>query len=394
MIAQNYSSRDNYYSSVNSCVNFKNFFTHLTKLVTRVASIFYNFLKTIYHKIHYASKKLYAICLNEIQKRISLYHLSGTVCQTINIAKKSVIWREEDLCKTKEFINIISNPVYSQTKGISTLSLDDLNKLRKYPIEGAIADGICFGSSLWIIKSLLKNEINSEAELIQFVRQYKDGFPAEASALQNLHKALIGYDSELSLKEQEALNKVLSDELAKGFMKLEQEKVGLKDSLKGLNPEEAKRVAQAKVVETMASINRKITALKAKFTEMHLYKNRADKLELVATMIDLKLKKHPIEKCPKVNFTGILTNEEKKNRFNILKNGCYQLLFKVGDKGGHSIVYIKKEFGSYLLDPNYGLIKCDPSAPVEKLCELLKMYKGRPTESGEREHFLEIHRYQ
>lgn len=394
MIYQNYSSKDNYYSSVNSFINLKNVLTCLPKSVTRVASIFNNFLKMIYRKIHYAHRKLYAIYLNEIRTRISPGHLSGIVCQTINIAKKSVIWREEDLCKTKEFINLISNPKYSQAKGISALNLEDLNKLREYPIEGAVTNGICFGSSLWIIKSLLKNEVNSEAELIQFSRQYKDGFPAEAAALQNLHRALIGYDSELSLKEQEALNRVLSEEQAKGRIELEQEKLHLKDRLKGLSLEEAKRIVQTEVIDARAAIDRKIMTLKAKLTEMHLYKDKADKLNYVSAAIDLKLKKHPIEKCHKVNFTGILTNQEKNNKFNILKNGYYQVLFKVGDKGGHSIVYIKKEFGSYFLDPNYGLIKCAPNASVEKLCELLKMYKGRPIENGEREHFLEVHRYQ
>ena len=44
--------------------------------------------------------------------------------------------------------------------------------------------------------------------------------------------------------------------------------------------------------------------------------------------------------------------------------------------GAHAILYVKKEGQGYFFDPNFGLIKCDPSKPdANTFMKLLSMYE-------------------
>ncbi len=64
-----------------------------------------------------------------------------------------------------------------------------------------------------------------------------------------------------------------------------------------------------------------------------------------------------------------LMTEDERSSFNQLNEGYYGIYFCE-----HIVVYVKKEFGSYLLDPNAGLIQCQNENPVEVLKALVDEY--------------------
>jgi hypothetical protein len=67
-------------------------------------------------------------------------------------------------------------------------------------------------------------------------------------------------------------------------------------------------------------------------------------------------------------------NHNDINDINNLKEGIYRIsLVDIN----HSIVFIKKPFGSYFVDPNYGLIRCGKEKPSFPLNGLIKDYKER-----------------
>lgn len=318
---------------------------------------------------------------------------SRVLCRAQNIAQKSVIWRGEDLKKSKEFTALFADREHCVKKGLSQLAPSEIEELKKYPMKGADTTGICFGASLWTIKLLLSKQIKSEKELIQLLDKYKNGFPAEAAALQNLHMAFVGYKFQLSEKEQEAASYEVDEAQQEFLHEIEQKRIDLENRKESLSREEYTRLFLQIIKETEESIPHKIAELIANVEQLYLYKSKTSRLERVAALIDLKLK-HKIEKRERSFFTGIIHKKEMQDKFNQLKNGCYQLRFRTSDKGGHSIVYIKKDFGSYLYDPNFGLIKCTTDNPSKRLCELFKKhYKGKTIENKKREQFLEVFRY-
>jgi len=382
------------YTSVNSYLNFNNIVPILTNtrnLIARTATVFRNFLQTIFNKTYYFPKKILAICNNELQSRFSFTKLKGVLCPTINMAQKSVIWRDENISKSKEFVELVTNPDYPKAKGLLPLESEVIKKLKESPIEGKTS-AICCGIALFVIKYLLSNKPDSEAALIHLINQFRKGFPAEACALQHLYQTLLPLEFKLPSKDQIDLKKCKDE--AKN--ELEHETAQDYERLTKIAENSNEKIFDEELAKIEAAFAEKSKKVETDFTKMSLYKKKVGKLNYISSAIDIILKRHSTEQYHEADFEGIINSKEQKDKFNNLENGYYLLGFKL-DKRGHAINYIKREFGSYLLDSNTGLIKCDPHAPAEKLCELLNQYKGRLKENGEREHFLEIHqihRYQ
>ena len=103
----------------------------------------------------------------------------SVLCKTRNVVKKEVIWFNEDVKKYQEFLKkyIEQNPKESTE--------DELVEMSRCTLRGANTDGICQGASLVVIRELQKNPIETEEQLIQFIKPWEEGFPAEAAALQN-----------------------------------------------------------------------------------------------------------------------------------------------------------------------------------------------------------------
>jgi hypothetical protein len=53
-----------------------------------------------------------------------------------------------------------------------------------------------------------------------------------------------------------------------------------------------------------------------------------------------------------------LSKQEDQIAFNSRQNGYYPVLFHTGKSNGHAVLFIKQDFGSYLIDPNFGMFKC------------------------------------
>ncbi len=112
----------------------------------------------------------------------------------------------------------------------------------------------------------------------------------------------------------------------------------------------------------------------------------------VASLIGMCYKEKAANKG-KYSFSEIAHEQSVKERFNQVKNSYYLMSFNVGKSSGHSVVYIKKEFGSYIYDPNFGLISCGAN-PAEKLCELFKeSYPGCPRENKPADHSMRLFKY-
>jgi len=214
--------------------------------------------------------------------------------------------------------------------------------------------------------------------------------------LQHLHQTLDPYESKLPSKDQSDLDKCIDEAINEFEHEAAQDCERLKESVKnsGYSKEEKLYILNEKIAKIQAAYAEIYKKVKTDLTKMHSYKFTVGRLDYISSAIDIILKRHSTEQYHEADFEGIINSKEQKDKFNNLENGYYQLLFSL-ENIGHSIVYIKREFGSYLLDSTIGLIKCDPNAPAEKLCELLNLdhYKGMLKENGEREHFLEIHRY-
>ncbi len=368
----------------------------VVRITALTVSIFGNPGKNLSKKIHVVADKLKAILLVHNFHNLSILFESRVLIQTKNIATKSSIWREEDLKKSREFIKLILNPEYCKKKGLAEQPPSEVAELKKYLnlIKGANTDGICFGASLIVIKSLLSTSIKTEKDLIDFFDQYKNGFPAEAAALQNVHEAFIGDECKFTLEEQNAMDKEVEKAIQDFRNEVDGKQKDLENRQNSLSREEYTQLFLQLIKDTEEANPRKIEDLKKSIKQLHYFKNKSSKLERMACLIDLKLK-YRIEKHDRACFTGIMREKNVQDKFNQLKNGYYQLLFRTSATGAHAIVYIKKEFGSYFLDPTFGLIKCMPDTPANKLCELFKKhYKGKPIENKQREQFLEIFHFQ
>ncbi|QLH35414.1 MAG: hypothetical protein HWD61_04020 [Parachlamydiaceae bacterium] len=86
---------------------------------------------------------------------------------------------------------------------MTELSREEKAKIENSRIRGSLTDGICFGATLWVLKLLLTSNPQSESKLIDLLRPFEKGFPAEAAALQ--HHAFSHRDFE---KEEMSLDEV------------------------------------------------------------------------------------------------------------------------------------------------------------------------------------------
>lgn len=348
-------------------------------------------------KIKNFADKLHAIIIIHSLHDACIIIKSSTLCSVRNIAKRNVIWHEKDVKKSKEFINVLKDPKYLKQKGFKELDADDSTKLQNYQIIGAKTTGICFGASLIVIKALLSHDIKNEKELVELIKKYKDGFPEEAAALQNVHTTLIGFDQKLTLEEKEVIAQQIEKAKQEYWAEIEQKKTALMSKKDSMPRQEFARLVMELPNEIKNEqekvIPQKIEVLRKKTVQFVIYKHKTDHMQRVASLIDLKLKQR-LNKFEKADFHGIIEDKLIQTKFNQLKNGNYELGFRVNDKKGHSIVYIKRDFGSYLLDPSIGLIKCSLEDPSKRLCELFReYYPGKTLENKKRDQCLEIIRY-
>lgn len=210
---------------------------------------------------------------------------------------------------------------------------DLAEKLKKAKFHGSKSDGICFGASLCFLKRVLKARCASEEQLIALARKDMDGFSAKATGMQMLYLKLGRLDWYPEASKQ------------------------------ALPAEAHRKSALQKLAENATRFGR------------------------LAQLMGLKLKGRPGD------FLRFDCDAAVRRNFNALTQGVYELGI-LTRSSAHSMAYLKMDFGSYLLDPNRGLMKCGAQNPAKDLEILLKKYSGRSQYAAEGPHQLEIYPYE
>lgn len=224
-------------------------------------------------------------------------------------------------------------------------------KLKTAVIKGAKTHGICYGATTSFIKGCLSSTISYEEQLIAFAKQFEEGFDAEASALQTVYNKTVDLRNENIQEDVDSLNK----------MKEECSKETLEDLKDSPPPEERKAKIDNKI-KSLDNISALLLSVKLKL-------KRLDK-----TMVAIsKLIGVEIKDSRKYSFD----KEEESKRFEIEPCGIWQLCFHPDSlkfTSGHAIAYLNYDFGTYLFDPNYGLMPISKDSPSEAILTLQKFY--------------------
>lgn len=193
--------------------------------------------------------------------------------------------------------------------------------------------GICDAASLWIIKTVAERFIQSEDQLKLLLKPYVRGFSAHVAAMQ----AVRG-----------------------GFKKEVREWIS---SFK-------RQVEQEQNVE-------KLNALTEKAKHMRIITIKT--LDAFSRVWGIRSQEDE-ERNFKFDCDASATNG-----FNALPKGTYWIEF-TGCK--HAIAHLKFNFGSYLFDPNLGLMKCNQTSQ-----DLLKIRKLYSSENKEEPYRFRVERY-
>ncbi|KAF3361637.1 hypothetical protein PHSC3_001760 [Chlamydiales bacterium STE3] len=317
------------------------------RIAAKAGSLFGKKGKHFSEKIIHFAEKLHVIYITHPLS--PSWADSSLICRAKNVATKGCIWREEDIRKAEELIAAIPNEK----------DFDDelIEQLKTSEPTGAFRNGICLGASLFVIKELMKKSLNTEEKLIHYFQQFEEGFPAEASGIQAVFNRLKIKKNSQKFKNEKAYeaerNEAIKNEC---FLELERAR------------------QNSASLSTFEEIGKKVV-LRCKFSiQERKYKIQASRFAIIASTIGLQLQYDP-ERVENFILFGKLEEDEVRKKFNLLKKGNYQLVLP--GKENHSIVYIKRAFGSYLFDPNVGLIKCNEKDPSDRLGALLEKHYSK-----------------
>lgn len=357
----------------------------IVRITAYAVSIFGQCGKQAAIKIHQKADKLDAILIKHHTAEINLLFdfKIRLLTQAKNIATKNAIWNEHDCKEAQKYI--------TTAKKMESLSPETIEQLRNFSVKGAATDGICYGASLYAIKTLKGKKIKTEDALIKSVENYKSGFPAEAAGLQNLFEAFGAYELTYSPSDIEQLKK----KLAKFKQEIMEEKNREIEEINTMvaNGSISIEAVKSRHEEIIKSLTKSCDEFEAYCRSLILHNKKVIQLEKIASLIDLQLRKTD-DIYESSNFKGISRNTDIQEKFNALKNGYYQVHF-ITESSGHSIVYIKKKFGSYILDPNFGLIKCDQAKPAHTMIKLLQfeVYSPKSKDNNSVEHNLRVYSF-
>lgn len=315
----------------------------ILRITSLAVGIFGKYSENLSLKLKKISNKFDAIQAHHDFKKTP----DSILCKSINMASLDVIWNERDITKTEELFKKVSNPELWIKKGFAELYHPDLKKLANSKSVGGLLDGVCISASISIIKLLLNSEINNEDDLVRLFKTYENGFSEKIAA------------------QQEFYDKIL--EFAKNW--------GDKDKIK-LDYRNIEAVKKDKILAALKGNQENANNIQENFIE--ILKQKTTKSLLKSELFNLQ--KRSIERLAALNNlclefnSNITLNKIKEDvktqqKFNQLENGYYNIILQ-----NHSIVFIKKEFGAYIFDPNYGLIKCDSKDPSFNFIQLLKFY--------------------
>jgi hypothetical protein len=330
---------------------------------------------------------------------------------SINIAQKDVLREKQDEKKTRELIEIMNNETFQETFNISErLTAKSKEVFQNEKFDFTKFDGECCGTALhFVFQCIMNGEALDKESLIKIAKNYEEGVPAEAAANQTLYQAInfsIEGESEfkflmnfISVEKNKAKDASLffSDfNLIGKTIKNIHEKIPpntntsldlelmIKDEI-GADIDEITLAWIKVILKNTLKNNLPLTPLENEIHQifinaMNSYTDIENK-KCVAALHGLRA--GSIEEVGQP--FAYESTEEQLKYFNELPPGAYVLGFDtwfLGDQG-HAIAYVKTQNeGSYLLDPNYGLIQCDPDDPKKDLLKLLHLYPEKPESAG------------
>ncbi len=253
-----------------------------------------------------------------------------------NLAKPGCIAREDDV-KTIKVMRDLFLAKNSTTPEIT-------EKLQKMNVKGANIKGICFGATHSFLKACLNAHITSEEDLINVAKQYEEGFDAEAAGLQKIYgKTFLRSHT----YRNDQIQKLLSE---------------YKQTLSEAN-------AKPLDNENIKSLMDKTTLLNLRIADLRYENFNSQYYNSLTLPLGIKMQKGASNtdyNC----FNGFEKNEAIRNTFDTLPDGTYYLSFNT-TKSAHAVAFVKYSFGSYILDPNFGLMK---ASSAQTLLTLLKFY--------------------
>lgn len=276
-----------------------------------------------------------------------------------NIARCDAIRRKEDIKAADSMRASLLAQVHKQSPEIGALMKQQLEKAA---FKGDDGTGICYGASLWFLKSFLGSRCATEDQLRRMVLPLGKGFPDEAAGVQMVFEKFAG------LPKKDLLN-------------------WYRNQINGRLAELERQVDDVQHMEAFQAIYKHLADLIDNFDEVFSILQTGFKLGWMAGILGLK--QHQ-DNWNLTRFYPFDSDSAVRKQFGELPLGAYQITFKTASSG-HAIAYLKCAFGSYLFDPNFGLMKC--AFPAADLQKLLKSYP-LPRKSKGSERQLGVLRYE
>lgn len=341
--------------------------------------------------------------------------------ETRNIARKEVLGTEEDKqCYTKLKKLLIENqdnlvPIIGYDKYFLT---EKGNKaLFAETPKSANSDGVCYSGCMYLAEKILKHPALDEPTLKALVQEFQKGTPAHVAAIQELYFEFNFINENPDITSRNTSD-VIKSHISNLVVEVVYERALQKypDSLPQDFIQELKKTIEA-IVEgfhlfqdkgSKVRINRDLIlgslspdlypAIKKAVIPIHeaAFQNSPIK-EIVLNALTGLDRNHIVEfhrdnavahlygfkqdfegtgKANKTlgDYEKLPSTKEHLLNFHLLDPGVYELTFK-NLLAGHSLLYYKQPSQeSYLIDLNFGLIKCDSTNPAKTLLQLLSLY--------------------
>lgn len=332
---------------------FNSYLAYLSMRVTSLAiSIFGKKGKGLAEKLNNAAD-VFLVChyLNNLCELPSPPPLSRFV-ETRNIVHPNILKVRKDRQKAQEFIDNLLDPKFARQHQFPSFSKTLNTSLKEFKLENAQSEGICFGMTLFFLKSVLelKKEPSLE-ELCVIAKNFEKGGPEEAAGLQAVYQLLNDWRRKESVRT---------------FYKMKNK--------------------QSHTIQLPSNEEHQIEKLcrQANF----LYPKSFNKafFNVIGSLVSLKSESHF-----QVQNAEFLKNLGNPNNTSC---GYYHVCFPTyinGKSSRHFVLFIKTSKNSCLFDPNYGLLHCNHQNLSESFQNLFNFYSSNKV--GIIKNYIEISKY-
>ncbi len=338
-----------------------NLFSDITLIALRLAACVCNILqqKGLGSFFAYKARKIHSLyVLNNISNENSPL---PTLTYAKNHASLAVICNEEDVASIRAMRDALL------TKHPDSEFTDDLQNMH---IKGAKEyGGICGGATQLVLKTCLESDITSQNDLICVLKGFENGFAAEAVGMQaiacKIYKIM---KVSLNISETDLLNPTNAIDKLKANLSNSRDQITTFSQCKS---EEEFAQAAIKIIERLDNLKSAIKKVECSIATLEAYYQYF--YNYLPALLGLQVQ-NEWDSIAEGFFKNFDTDEAAKQRFDNLSSGVYYLRIDTDSGRGHAIAYLKYRFGSYLLDPNYGLMPCTNSAS-DALITIYKHYK-------------------